>query len=173
MRVALLLAATVIAAGTVSPAQDISAEYRVKAAYLYNFVKFVEWPGESPGPVTICVAGRNPFGSVLGDLVRGESVNGRRIETRVILEPDADCSVVFVPEGAATGPYLRSARNRPTLTVGESPTFIPQGGIARFYVEGANIRFEISPPAAERAGLRISSRLLQLARIVGGRGMTP
>lgn len=173
MRFTLLLAAAVVALGSTSPAQDISAEYRVKAAYLYNFVKFVEWPGESSGPLSICVAGRNPFGSVLDDLVRGESVNGRRIETRVILEPEPDCSVVFVPEGAATAAYLRAARTMPTLTVGESPTFIPQGGIARFYVEGPNIRFEISPPAAERAGLRISSRLLQLARIVGGRGMTP
>jgi hypothetical protein len=173
VKLVLSLAAALIAAGTATLAQDVSAEYRVKAGYLYNFLKFVEWPGESSGPLSICVAGRNPFGGLLEELVRGESVNGRRVEARTILEPDPDCSVLFVPEGAPTTTYLRAARSLPTLTVGESPTFIPQGGIARFYIEGPNIRFEISPPAAERAGLRISSRLLQLARIVGGRGMTP
>ena len=152
--------------------QDVSAEYRVKAAYLYNFVKFVEWPGESSS-LTICVAGRRVFGTLLEDIVRGEAVDNRRLDAREILEPDDGCHVVFVPEGAAASAYLRAARGRPVLTVGETSAFMAQGGIARFYIDAGNVRFEINPAAAEQAGLRISSRLLQLARIVGSPGTPP
>ena len=163
---ALLLAAAVPVVGPA--AQAVSAEYQVKAAYLYNFVKFVEWPVDvATGTLVICVAGRNPFGMVLQDIVRNEAIAGRAIEARVILEPDDGCDVVFVPQGAASNAYLRAAAGRPVLTVGESPTFIGQGGIANFYInETGNVRFEVNPAAAERAKLRISSRLLQLARIV-------
>jgi hypothetical protein len=151
-------------------AAQVSEEYRVKAGFLYNFVKFVEWPADTgTGPVTICVAGRNPFGDLLDDLVRGETVGGRRIETRVILEPEHGCHVVFVPEGAATRAYLRGVTGTGALTVGESSTFIEQGGIVNFYLERRNVRFEINPAAAERAGIRISARLLQLARISDSR----
>jgi len=150
------------------PAQDVSLEYRVKATYIYHFVQFVEWPaGAVSGPLTICVAGRNPFGPVLEDTLRGETVNGRPLATRVILEPEPGCHVIFVPVGAATTAYLRAARGTPTLTLGETPNFIGLGGIANFYVDRGSVRIEISPAAADRAQLRVSSRLLQLARIVG------
>jgi hypothetical protein len=154
-------------------AQGVSQEYRVKAAYLYNFLKFVEWPEDAaPGPLTICVAGRNPLGTVLRDLVRDQLVNDRPIEARIILEPEEGCHIIFVPEGAATEAYLRGARGTPVLTVGESSTFLEQGGIANFYIERGNVRFEINPAAAERARIRISSRLLQLARIAELPGQT-
>ena len=153
------------------PAQGIPLEYRVKAAYLYNFVKFVEWPTTLQSSVlTICVAGRNPFETVLDDLVGGAVVAGRRLESRVILEPTPGCHVLFVPQGANAGAYLRAVVGQPILTIGEEPGFILSGGIARFYVDGINVRFEINPTAAEHAGLRISSRLLRLARIVGAQG---
>ena len=165
----LLLAALLLAAAAQSrtAAQDVSKEYRVKAAFLYNFVKYVEWPAAVvPGPVVICVAGRNPFGSLLAETVRGETVAGRALETRVILEPAGGCHILFVPTGANAGAYLRSARGTPTLTVGEAADFIQQGGLIRFYLDGGTVRFEINREGAERSGLRISSRLLQLARIV-------
>ena len=174
MRLLLAIAAAVAVASRPLFAQDVTAEYRVKAAFLYNFVKFVEWPADqSTEPLIICVAGRNPFGTLLENMVRGETANGRRLVARVILEPDPDCEVVFVPEGAATGAYLRAARRNPTLTIGESSTFIAQGGIVRFYIDSGNVRFEINPGAAEQAGIRISSRLLELARIVDDRGVRP
>ena len=156
-----------MASGGVLHPQEVSLEYRVKAAYLYNFLLFVEWPAESTSdPLTICVAGgRNPFGGVLEETIRGERVGGRPVTSRVIRQPDDGCHVVFVPEGAAAGAYIRAASTRPTLTVGESPGFIGMGGIVNFIREGTNVRFEIDPMTAERAGLRISSRLLQLARI--------
>ena len=165
---ALFAALLVVACLVPATAQEVTAEYRVKAAYLYNFVKFVEWPALQSSVLTICVAGRNPFGPVLDDLVRGEVVAGRRLESRVILEPMPGCHALFIAQGANTAVYLRAVRGQPILTVGEEPGFISSGGIARFYIDGGHVRFEINPMAAGQAGLRISSRLLRLARIVGG-----
>jgi hypothetical protein len=160
-----LLAVSVCVAMTPLAAQEASLEYQVKAAYLYNFVKFIEWPTAArQGPLTICTAGTNPFGTTLEELVRGESIEGRAIAARVIQGPQADCDVVFVPRGVAAGEYLRAARNAPVLTVGESPDFVAQGGIINFVRDAGMIRFEIDQAAARRAGLQISSRLLRLAR---------
>jgi hypothetical protein len=165
-----MLAATaviLIASTVMLPTQQVSEEYRVKAAYVYNFLKYVEWPPEAgSGALVICVAGRNPFGTVLADLVRDETVNGRRVEARVILEPEPGCHLVFVPDGAAMRAYLRGASGHPVLTVGESPAFLDEGGIVSFYLDRGNVRFAINPAAAQRVGLRISARLLQLARLV-------
>jgi hypothetical protein len=146
-------------------AQTATLEYQVKAAYLFNFLKFVEFP-PAAGPLNICVAGRNPFGTALDETVRGEQIQGRQVTSRVILEPEPNCDVVFIPANAATAAYLRAARGTSTLTVGETDQFIMQGGIVNFVRQGNNVRFEIDPIAAEQAKLRISSRLLQLATIV-------
>jgi len=160
--------ALVVAWSAVLPAQDVPLEYRVKAAFLFNFAKFVEWPPDTnAGPLTICVAGRNVFGDFLAETVRGENINGRPLAVRVLLEPERGCHILFVPRGAATSAYLRGTRSSPVLTVGEAPDFIPQGGIVNFTVEGPSVRFEIDSQGAERAGLRISSRLLRLARAPG------
>ena len=152
-------------------AQEPSLEYRVKAAYLYNFVKFVEWPAASAsGPLTICVVGGNPFGSVLEETVRGESVGDRPLAVRNVDEPDESCRVVFVPAGTAVASALRATRGTPTLTVGETPRFLSQGGIINFVIEGGKVRFDINQEAAARADLKISSRLLRLARATDTRG---
>jgi hypothetical protein len=146
-------------------AQQVSLEYQLKAAYLFNFVKFVDWPsGAASGPLVICVAGRNPFGDTLAETLRGEQVKHRMLATRVISMPEAGGHVVFLPHGISTMPYLRAARSSPMLTVGESPEFIAEGGIVNFIAEDGRIRFQISPGAAARADLRISSHLLRLAR---------
>lgn len=147
-------------------AQDVPFEYQVKAAFIFNFIGFVDWPpAAQTGPFTICVAGRNPLGSELDRAVRGESIGGRPIQARIILEPDRQCRVVFVPRGSAAAAYLKAARNSPVLTIGETDDFLDLGGTIAFYLENGRVRFEISPVAAERSQLRISSRLLQLARI--------
>jgi|SoiMethySBSTD1v2_1073268.scaffolds.fasta_scaffold06074_16 uncharacterized protein DUF4154 len=160
------LALLVAVAGAAPAAQEVSLEYRVKAAFLYNFVKYVEWPERPPREILICVAGQNPFGTVLEQLVRNERIHDRPLRAEVILEPRPDCNVVFTPRTSNVAAYLKAAAGMPVLTVGESPRFIESGGIINFVAEGTSVRFEINRAAADRARLRISSRLLQLARIV-------
>lgn len=164
----LLLALAIACAGTLATmTQEIPLEYRVKAAFLYNFVKYVEWPEPRSSPIKICVAGQNPFGTVLEDVVRDERVRGTPLVTDTILEPLPGCDVIFMPRTSRVPAYLTAAAGMPILTVGETPDFIERGGIIRFYLDsGNNVRFEINRAAAERANLRISSRLLQLARLV-------
>jgi len=166
-----LAAVVVAAAGAHVLAQDASLEYQVKAAYLYNFVKFIEWPEAArTGPLTICTVGPNPFGAALDDIIRGESIDGRPIAARTIEASQPGCDIVFVPRGVAAAEYLRVARTAPVLTVGESPDFIAQGGIVNFVRDAGMIRFEIDRDAAARVGLQISSRLLRLAREPERRG---
>jgi hypothetical protein len=161
------LTALVLAVGAaLTGAQEVAVEYQVKAAYLYNFVKYVEWPDKTKQNILICVAGQNPFGAVLETLTRNERVRGIPLGTEIILEARTDCDVLFTPKTSNVPVYLKAAAGLPILTVGESPRFLEQGGIIRFVVDGPNVRFEINLAAAERAKLKISSRLLQLARIV-------
>jgi hypothetical protein len=164
-----------LAAATGASAQEPPLEYQVKAAFLYNFTQFVEWPPDAfPGPtapMTLCVAGVNPFGALLDQLVAGEVHDGRRFAVRRVT-PAGDftgCHVLFVPrtERARTAAILARARGPATLTVGEFPEFLAAGGIVNFFLEENKVRFEIQQAAAERAGLRISSRLLRLARVSG------
>jgi hypothetical protein len=145
---------------------EVSLEYQVKAAYLFNFAKFIEWPSEArSGPLTICVAGENPFGDILTETVRGEVVQERSLAARLISNPEPGCHIVFVPQRTDSAAYLQAARSSPTLTVGEAPDFISHGGIINFILEQGKVRFQIDSKAAERAELRISSHLLRLARV--------
>lgn len=159
-----LLIAGLLGAG--APAADVPLEYRVKAAYLFNFTKFVEWPEEAlppEGQITICVAGTDPFGGALIETVRGESVDGHALAARTVTDV-AGCHVLFVPADVPAAPLLGETRTRPVLTVGESPGFLEQGGIVNFILHDGKVRFQISHDAATRAQLRISSRLLRLSR---------
>jgi hypothetical protein len=172
-----LLAAVLLCAGAaVTSAQDADLEYRVKAAYLFNFTKFIEWPsaafvGGRSFSFSICVAGRNPFGPALTTTLIGETAAGLPLAARVVNAGGAaGCHVLFVPAGVAAGPYLRNVDRSPVLTVGESPDFLADGGIINFVRDGGRVRFEINQAAAERAQLRISSRLLQLGRASEPRG---
>jgi hypothetical protein len=146
-----------------------TGEYEIKAAFLYNFVRLVEWPaGASTGSMRICIAGPHPIQERIEETVRGETMEGQPLTVRSVLQPDTGCDVLFIPRRfAAAEEYLRAVEGRPVLTVGESPDFIHQGGIVNFFLEGKRVRFEINPTAAMHASLRISSRLLQLARLVG------
>lgn len=164
------LALAVVLGCATARAQDTPLEYRVKAVYLFNFVKSTQWPSTAPdGPLTICVAGSNPFGEALADAIKGEQVNGRALEARLLRKPEKGCHVLFVPEDTAGRPYLDAVQNSPTLTVGETPDFLDQGGIVRFFLDGGSVRFQIDQEAARRADVRISSQVLNLSR-TGRRG---
>jgi hypothetical protein len=163
-----LVLAAMIAGGSVAmpQAQDIPHEYQIKAAYLYNFLKYVEWPKPLNRTFLICVAGQNPFGNVLENLTKNERVRGNPVKTETILAPEPGCDVIFTPRTSNMSAYLNAAAGMPILTVGETPNYIERGGIVNFFPEDGKVRFEINPTAAERAGLRVSSRLLHLAKIV-------
>ncbi len=140
----------------------LSDEYRVKAAFLYNFAKFVEWPrGESPesqGAVVIGVDGEDQLCQVVEQTVAGKTVNGREFQVR------------RWKLGQNLSQILQSLRGSSVLTVGESKRFARQGGVINLFIEENNVRFEINVEAATRARLRISSKLLALARIVTSQG---
>lgn len=169
------LMALVAALAPAAPAAAQAAgEYDVKAAFLYNFAKFVEWPSnafDAPGsPMTLCIVGRDPFGEALDTLVRGETLQGRPMtvhRTRDLLEI-RDCHVVFLSrtETARQDEILDTVRGVGVLTVGEGDSFLRDGGIIRFVIEANRVRFEVNLDAAERNGLKLSSKLLRLARSV-------
>ena len=169
-----LVAVLVCAGAAVTSAQDVPLEYRVKAAYLFNFTKFVEWPAaafDDGEPFSICVAGRNPFGPALSETLSGERAAGLPLTARVVNPSGASsCHVLFVPRGVAAAPYLRGVGRAPVLTVGESPGFVNDGGVINFVLEGGRVRFEINQATAARAQLKVSSRLLQLGRGAGPQG---
>jgi hypothetical protein len=150
-----------------------SLEYPVKAAFLYQFARFTEWPAEvdSSGPLTIAVLGDDPFGAALDKALEGKSVGGRPLAVR--RSPDAvgldGCAILFVSRsetGRLPGLVERAAR-WPALTVGESEDFTREGGMVRFFLDGRHVRFEVNLAAVEGARLRLSSRLLALARLTG------
>jgi hypothetical protein len=151
-----------------------SAEYTVKLAFLYNFTKFVEWPPDTyrdPGaPLVICVVGHDPFRQDLEGELRTRIVGGHPVEVRTLKPNDKlnMCQIVFVPvtEKEQADRIVRGLKGSRTLTVGEIQGFAVLGGIINLTVEGNSVRFEINLLAAERAGLKISSRLLSIAKIV-------
>jgi hypothetical protein len=157
----------------IASAQTID-EYQVKAAFLYNFAKFVEWPAltfkTDRDPMRICVLGQNPFGGALSDAVGGKTVLGRPFAVVDISETSqsSECQMLFV--SSSERKRLRSILGelRPTgvLTIGETEGFAAQGGIVNFRLEEGRVRLEINIEAAERARLRISSKVLTLAQIV-------
>lgn len=161
----------------VAQAPPAPREYEVKAAYLLNFTRYVEWPAEAfasaGAPVVIGVLGQDPFGPVLEQTLARRTIQGRRIELRV-LDGVADaegCHAVFVSwEEYRHDPGLIERLSRPgLLTVGERDEFVQRGGVLSFVLVGQTVRFAVNLGAGERAGLRISSRLLALATAVYGR----
>jgi hypothetical protein len=149
-------------------------EYQVKAAFLFNFAKFVEWPADAfvgpEAPLVVCVMGKDPFGESLDQVVRGETVNGRPLavrRTRQILEARS-CQIVFLAESerGRQNELLSSMDGASVLTVGEDDGFLSSGGIIRFVLEENRVRFEVNLAAAEANRLKLSSKLLRLARSV-------
>jgi hypothetical protein len=164
------LLAVVLGSDT-SFAESVS-EYDVKAAYLFNFLQFVTWPGEAFGapsvPVRLCIVGHNPFGTVLAALTRNETVNGHPIEVATTGDDRElrGCHVAFIPSNVSAGPPLRAMASLPIVTVGETDGFLEAGGIIRFIVVNDRVRFDVNLRAAMKGGLTLSSRLLQVARMV-------
>ena len=138
-------------------------EYRVKAAFLLNFLKFTDWPNAPAAePLVIGVLLPDPFGSDLDEAARSVKVSGRRVEVRRFrkLGDVRGCQILFVPRDAEYHPAELAKPGR--LTVGETPQFLERGGIISFYLDASRVRFEIALEAAQQAGLRIDPHVLQL-----------
>jgi hypothetical protein len=156
-----------------SAVQESSDEAQVKAAFLYNFAQFVQWPNRAfadrDTPFTMCITG-DSFDGALEKTVEREKLNGRRIAIRRLGQADnlQGCHLVYVGRLAAprSMDLIMAASALPVLTVGDADDFINLGGMIRFTEVGYRIRFEINPDAAGRASLQVSSRLLRLADIV-------
>ena len=150
------------------------AEYEVKAAFLFNFALFTEWPADAfeskDAPLVVAVVGEDPFGKALDRALKGKKVGGRalRLERYEDAEHLGKCHMLFVPAGEVghMKAILGACEKRPVLLVGESADFAVKGGAFSFYIEERRVRFEINPRAAERRELKVSSKLLKLARIV-------
>jgi len=154
-------------------AQPVS-EYQVKAAFLYNFAKFVEWPPETfkseRSPLRICLLGRDPFAGSLNAAVAGKTATGRSLELVDVSDArHADgCQILFVssPERKNLRSSIAELPGIGILTVGESEGFASNGGIINFKLEDGRVRLEINVEAAGHAGLRISSKVLNVAEII-------
>jgi len=151
----------------------VSKEYQIKAAFLYNYIKFVEWPAPSQNasqPIVIGVWGGNPFGDALGSTVRDRKINGRTIVVKQVRTAAAARAThllfVSAADDARFGELREALKGSGVLTVGESESFAQQGGMIFFTLDGDKLRFEINMNAAEQAGLKISAQLQKLARAI-------
>ena len=169
--IAALLLATVLETQAQTTATN---EYKVKASCLFNFAQFVEWPAaafaDAASPIVIGVLGEDAFGPFLDQIVQGEKVRSRPLIVRRARTVDAlkACHILFVSkseDSRLTG-ILASLEPNSVLTVGEAEGFARRGGVINFYLDGERLRFEINPGAAVHCGLKISSQLLSLGKLV-------
>jgi hypothetical protein len=166
----ILVLGCVVSAAAARAGDLLPGEYQVKAAFLFNFAKFVEWPSEAfPAPDTpfgLCILGDEPPDADIEFVLKGKKVGPREIHYRRLRTSQelGGCHLLFVGEAAT---YQLDAVPRDSiLTVGEAAVFIRRGGVIRFLMEDGRVRFEINPDAALKSRLKISSKLLKLARIV-------
>lgn len=165
---------TVFDPARTTAASPVSKEYQVKAAFLYNFTKFVEWPSakfaDHQAPIVIGVLGKNPFGTALAEMLKERKVNGREVEFKLVssVAEIRHLHVLFVAASEASRfEGLETAlRENSVLGVGETESFLSQGGAIMFALEDDKLRFEIDMGSAEEASLRISAQLQKLARKV-------
>jgi hypothetical protein len=160
-----------------------ASEYEVKAAFLYNFAKFVEWPpeafrndGEGDSALIVGIIGNDPFGGVIDQIINGKTINGRPMMIKRLMGNKnlRQCHILFIgsSENKRLPQIFESLKGASVLTISEMNLFNQQGGIINFVMESSRVRFEINAFAAEQAQLKISSKLLVLAKTVrGGKGL--
>ena len=155
-------------------AQTTAREYRIKAAFLFNFAHYVEWPPDAfkdaNSSLNYCTIGNDPFEGVLDESLKAKSVGTRPLRVQHLTAPEnfQECQIVFIganEKGRITG-ILKTLKELPVLVVGESNHFIQQGGMVGFLSEENTVRFEVNLDAAQRARLNISATLLSVAKKV-------
>lgn len=164
----------VLAGVTLQAEPDPALEHRVKAAFLYNFARFVDWPtnafADADAPFVIGVFGDESMAQALEQTVKGKSIGSRAIQTRRIPDPTRinPCQILFIAQSKTqqVAQVLAAVGHAPVLLVGESPGFVAAGGTIGFASDEGRVRFEANTAVAERTGLKISSKLLRLATSV-------
>ncbi len=155
-------------------ALPVTREYQLKAAFLYNFAKFIDWPYEAfanaDSEFIFCIIGTTPLNSVLEKIVGDRTIQGReQVVKRLSRYTEVHtCHILFIArlERNSLGDILETLAGHSVVSVGETPSFAQQGGIIEFFITKNKLHFKINVDAAQRAGLTISSELLKLARIV-------
>ena len=162
---------TWLLSATMTAQPPAAREHEVKAAYLYQFGKFVQWPARpQDSTFDICIAGVDPFGASLAALVEGETIDNRTIRIRRVTATaeSRTCHILFV--GGSVEPQvaglLQTLATEPVLTVSDTPQFVSRGGMVQFVTLGGRVRFEINLRVAQSAGLTLSSELLRVASAV-------
>ena len=156
-------------------ADAAEVEAHLKAAFVYNFARFVEWPpAAGSGPVRIAVVGRGDLGAPLEEVVRGKSANGRLIEVeRINVLAQSDCCEILLIERSEMKhlkEIVASLSGKPVLTVCDGGSCFRDGAMIAFQIADESVRFQINQEAAEHGGLHISSQLLKVAISKGGSG---
>ena len=155
----------------VSSHAQVSSEPQLKAAFLVNFLKYIEWPASNASTATICLFGRDTLGPYLTNY-EGRTIGGRELRVRRINGPDqvAECQILFVPdtEDARFGAVLRWVENLPVLTVSDADIFTRQGGAIALVRADGRLQFDINVDVLGRAGLKPHSQMMRLARQVIG-----
>jgi hypothetical protein len=147
---------------------DVSLEYQVKAAFVFNFARFVTWPAgtfASPeAPLEIGLLGRDAFTTSIQKTLDGKTVEGRPLLVKQLNNADTPVQILVVSAGEKrVSSVLKTLAGKPTLTVGESRSFLKQGGMIRLGLEDDKVRFSINQPAVDASGLVVSSQMLQYA----------
>lgn len=148
-------------------------EYEVKAAFIHNIAKFVEWPAHSADTLKLCVIGQDPFAGAL-DALQGKTIGDRLWDVSFVRHNSglSRCDVLFIASSEKNnlGRILENIQGRAVLTISDTEGYAEQGVMVNFYLEQNRVRFEINNEAARRAGFKIGSQLLKLARIVVNSG---
>jgi len=169
---ALVLAWALLVIPGVGAQSPKPTDYDVKAAYLYNFGRFVEWPAKAAqdGSFTVCVLGQDPFGPTLDATLSGETIGGKSVVAKRISGPEqsGSCQILFLSlaEGSHLNKIITAVNKEPVLTVSDMPQFAQRGGMIQFVLEGKKVRFEVNLTATQHAGLTLSSDLLKVATTV-------
>ena len=166
--------ATSIVALSPCKGQQEQDEYRVKAAFLFHFAQLAQWPAAAPASandhLNLCTFGEDPFGGELEKTLEGKTIGSLPFRVRHVKQlPDVrGCQILFIAKGERkrVPALLQTVGHDPVLTVGETDDFIRQGGMILLSVENERIRFEINLATTERAGLKMSAKLLVLAKSV-------
>jgi hypothetical protein len=163
-----------VVAGVCARAAQNPTEYQVKAAYIFNFLKFVEWPEDSPDPRgkwVVGFVGDSPVGAELERLFDGKEVLGRTLQVKKFQAGDSlhGCNILFISQSEKKrfASILATLRGSSVLTVGDTDDFVGSGGMIQLFVEDTRVRMTVDVSAAARARLKISSKMLLLAHVVG------